>query len=919
MIAQKQILTTDDMRASKQWVCWRLEKRNGKLTKVPYNPLNGRKAESNDPQTWGTAQQALDRCNRPQSHYQGIGFMFSPSILPIMGIDLDHCVNAETGQIDAWAWEIIKRLNTYAEYSPSGTGVHLLIIGELPAIEVDGQIERKGKKKKLSGDDYQKDAAIEMYCEKRYFTFTGRRLKESPKEIAHGQKQIMDLYAELFPKVVTSTYKTPIPMIAISDRDLLDKAMRAANGQEFTNLWNGQGGNDASQNDYKLCCMLAFWTGKDANRMDRLFRQSGLYRQKWDEHRGEQTYGEITLQNAINACTEVYGSRLPDEPLPDVQTEQVPVDELAAIKQVKNLCNFSADDAGNGDALYNMFGEKYLYCSKLGWLVYTGTHWSLDPDAAQVKRDAVVVLRKRRHLAVDQEKEAIIACTKADTKRVNGCIERFKTLVDVSIDVFDSDPDTLNCQNGMLHLRTGELAPHKPSQRFTYCVPVDYNPQANCPEWLDYLHGVVGGGQEVINYLQMAAGYSLTGQTKEEVLFYLFGPSRSGKGTFSEVMMSLLPHPLATMVDFNTFTAKREGDVSNFDLAPLKPSRMIFASESNRGQSLNPAKIKQMTGGDLVRACYKHKDFFSYRPQFKMWMLSNWPVNGDPDDDALWGRVRVIEFPNSFLGKEDKSKKERLKQTEALSGVLTWAVQGAMAWYQLGSQGLQTPESVKETTQKHRSEMDYIRQWLDERCEIDQADENAWTANNDLMASYRDWCSENMIQYPYSPKKFAQALQVKGFKTGMVKRTTEGVLRGVAGIKKAICNGSVTRNGCNGRIEKVPELSLWDVNPNNPLQVLQTEQLECDNERIESTGKPDEACKDVCNGLDANVLQKCENEQIVTWKRRIQAYSEARGFPSVHLTNGYVIPAGEPAWKGFLKYQSQEWEQAYLDIRERRI
>src|SRR5262249_22526392 len=157
-------------------------------------------------------------------------------------------------------------------------------------------------------------------------------------------------------------------------------------------------------------------------------------------------------------------------------------------------------------------------------------------------------------------KEAIIKCTKGEDKRVNGCINRFRTLINVNIEEFDNDPDVINCKNGVVNLQTKEIQPHSRDQRFTYCIPVAYRPGAYLQEWPNYLAGVVGGGQEVIDYLQLALGYSMTGHTREEVLFNLFGPSRSGKGTLAETFMRLLPDPISTMVDFNSFTAKREGD-----------------------------------------------------------------------------------------------------------------------------------------------------------------------------------------------------------------------------------------------------------------------------------------------------------------------------------------------------------------------
>jgi phage/plasmid primase, P4 family, C-terminal domain len=426
-----------------------------------------------------------------------------------------------------------------------------------------------------------------------------------------------------------------------------------------------------------------------------------------------------------------------------------------------------------------LYGQDFLYCPARGWFYYTDTHWKLDPDGAEAKKSAVDTLRTRRHAAVDLKREDIVKCTKGEDKRVNGCINRFRTLVNVSIDDFDNNPDVVNCKNGVVNLQTGEITPHSREQRFTYCIPVAYRPEAFSQEWADYLAGVVGGGQEVIDYLQLALGYSMTGHTREEILFYLFGPPRSGKGTISEIFMSLMPSPLSTGVDFNSFTAKREGDVSNFDLAPLKPSRLVFASESLRGQSLNPAKIKQLTGGDRVRACFKHKDFFEYRPQFKVWMLSNWPVNGDPEDDALWGRVRVITFPNSFLGNEDKTKKSRLQKPDALEAILAWGIKGAMDWYALGAKGLTTPDVIKNVTQEQRAELDYVQQWLDECCEAIEEAKDCWESNEDVINSYTAWCKNNHVQFPKGPRSLALSLQSKGYKTGIQKKIEGKNTKGV--------------------------------------------------------------------------------------------------------------------------------------------
>jgi putative DNA primase/helicase len=759
-----------ELQRKNQWVCWCLETVKDKLTKVPYNPHNGYKASTTDPLTWSSYEEASAALQSQRTFddraFTGIGFVFNEDYT---GIDFDHCVNAD-GSIEKWAKDRLDYLATYAELSPSGTGIHAFASGITP--------DSKGKRVVLKGKSDPK-AAIEIYCKGRFFTITGKHLAGMPEVIEERQKQIATVYLEIAPpKVKKSTITLPPAALHdLTDDALLNKAMQARNGATFTDLWRGNTsgyGNDASAADLALCNLLAFWTGKNAARMDRLFRQSGLYREKWESNaRSGETYGEGTIKKAIEDCREVYN---PDKPA-NGNTSGSGGTHGNAPEGI-DLSSFDPDDSGNGDAMFALYGNDFLWCGAIGWFTYCGTHWQLDDDGAEVKKKAVEALRKRRVAAVNAGKEAVVKCTKADQGRVYGCISRFQSLVSVNIETFDKNPDLLNCQNGVVDLRNGTITPHSYKQRFTYCLPVPYEP-SDYSEWIEYQNEVVGGGQEVIDYLQMAAGYSLTGHTREEIMFYLQGPTRSGKGTWAETFMKLLPKPISTMIDFTSLTAKRENDASNFDLAGLKPTRMLFASESQRAQQLNPAKIKTITGGDEVRASYKHKDFFNYRPVFKVWCLSNWPVNGDPEDDALWGRLRVIKFPNSFLGREDKTKKTRLKEPEALKGILYWSVQGAIKWYALGASGLSTPKAIAETTQEQRNDLDYVKQWLDECCEDD---DEGWVSHEEVTKSYLAWCDDNNVQFKKGKKGLTQSLNVKGYEGGKVKKVDGVSQRGVAGL-----------------------------------------------------------------------------------------------------------------------------------------
>jgi len=425
-----------------------------------------------------------------------------------------------------------------------------------------------------------------------------------------------------------------------------------------------------------------------------------------------------------------------------------------------------------------MFGREFLYCEAYGWMCWTGTHWQADEGEARIDRALFAMLKQRRLIAVGAGKEAVVKFCAGTAKRVRDCKMAFRSLITVSVDEFDQCMDELNVANGILNLRTGELSPHDSQRRFTYCSRVPYSHEADDSEWRRFLASAVDGGENVIDYLQMVVGYSLTGHTSEECLWYIYGPSRSGKGIFTEVLLAILGSPLSIEVDFATFTAKREGDTQNFDLAPLKPTRLVITSESNRYEVLNAGKIKQLTGGNHIRAAYKHRDLFTYRPQFKAWLVSNQPVNADVDDDALWYRVKVVEFPNGHAGNEDKTLKQRMKSPETLTGVLRWAVEGAMRWYASGAIGLEHPSAVKLATRTHRAELDYVQAWLDERC--DEAG-GAWTANSALYASYENWCRANGVT-PKAIRGLSMALKAKGFAVGEQRWIDGQNGKGVAGI-----------------------------------------------------------------------------------------------------------------------------------------
>lgn len=271
-----------DLKRWDQWVVWRYLDRGGKKTKPPYCPATGALASVDDPRTWGTFEAATRALESGQ--YAGVSYILMRWD-PFCGIDLDHVV--EDGKIAPWARAIVDHFASYTECSPSGAGLHIWIRAKLPG-------ERR------------RNEQVELYDERRSLTVTGAHLEGTPNRIEARQEELERFYWHLFPpeaKRQISPHQPQTPA-DLSDADLLTRALGARNGHRFARLWSGDTrdyNEDKSRADLALCGMLAYWTNGDAERTDRLFRQSGLMRDKWDQrHYGSgETYGQRTIARAL--------------------------------------------------------------------------------------------------------------------------------------------------------------------------------------------------------------------------------------------------------------------------------------------------------------------------------------------------------------------------------------------------------------------------------------------------------------------------------------------------------------------------------------------------------------------------------------------------------------------------------------------
>lgn len=317
-----------------QWLCWREETRDGKSTKIPIDPTTGEFASTTDPETWAPFETAQEQVQFGDE--DGMGFVFTDDD-PIVGVDLDDCRVPETGSVQEWAEDVVETLESYTEVSPSGTGLHVLLEGELP----------EGRNR--HGD-------IEIYETARFFTVTGAHLDGTPEEIRERSTALRAVYNEhLAPEesesteTVSPSASTGVTETSLDDSALLEKARNAANGEKFQRLYRGDtsGYESHSEADMALCSLLAFWTGGDPRRVDRLFRDSGLMREKWDEQHyvDGSTYGEKTVERAIAGTSEFYDRREAaegngnQEPTPTVDIEQIRERDAERTERIQALEN----------------------------------------------------------------------------------------------------------------------------------------------------------------------------------------------------------------------------------------------------------------------------------------------------------------------------------------------------------------------------------------------------------------------------------------------------------------------------------------------------------------------------------------------------------------------------------------------------
>lgn len=709
-----------ELKSVKQWVCWAGDK-------LPKNPYTGNNAKSNDSTTWSDFDTAVKAVSK--YGFNGVGFMFAP---PYFGVDLDHCVDKQD-----FVDEFVESLQSYTEYSTSGNGIHIICKGTLP----DGA-RRRGN--------------VEMYSDRRYFIMTGKIYNPEYNKVVDCTEKIKVLHSKYLYSETPQVAPKKVEIVEMSDFEVLDKARNCKTGSLFQLLYSGNWEGlypSQSEADLAFCNHLAFWTQRNEEQMDRIFRSSGLMRDKWDKRRGSLTYGQITIQNACIHCTEVY------EPKPSMDDTKIAIGMFKDGKKTNIPKNsYDMTDTGNAQRLRDKFrgSVRYSYTRKR-WMYWTGKVWRYD-DTGEIKKlaDCIVEDLKAEAFECEDEKERELrirfANKTANSSGKCNMITEAQHLdgVPVMVDELDCFTDYLNCQNGVVNLRNGELIPHDASFMMSKICNTEYDvTSGKKPErWLGFLDDVTNGDKELQHYLQKCIGYSLTGSTKEQCAFFLYGIGNNGKSTFIETIADMLGD-YASNAQPETIMMKRDGSNSvNSDIARLKSARLVTSEEPTEGVRLNEGLVKQLTGGGKVTCRFLFGDEFEYSPEFKIWIATNHKPVIRGTDVGIWRRIRLIPFEVN-IPPEKVDKQLKYKMREEMPQIMKWAVDGCRMYL---AEGIEPPACVSKATEEYKSEMDLLATFMESCLVIDYTAPDGIQAS-DLYSMYVAWATENK-EYIMTSRKF---------------------------------------------------------------------------------------------------------------------------------------------------------------------
>jgi putative DNA primase/helicase len=490
----------------------------------------------------------------------------------------------------------------------------------------------------------------------------------------------------------------------------------------------------------------------------------------------------------ILAALEVTNERRCEPPLETTELEKIaesvsryePAGDVVPVSfngngRPQSPARFNLTDLGNAERFIEHHGEDIRYCYPWGkWLVWTGARWERD-EAGKVHKRAKETVRSiygEAAAAEDEDRRKALAkhATASEAEgKIRAMVELAKSEVPVFPEELDAQPWLLNAPNGTVDLRTGELREHRREDLLTKMTGTVYKPDVSAPAWESFLERVLPS-EELRAFVQRGSGYSATGDTSEQCMFINHGAGNNGKSTFQEAFGEALGD-YAMRTPTEMLMAKRGGGVPN-DIARLKGSRFVTASETEEGRRLAESLVKDLTGQDTISARFMRAEWFEFKPTHKLWLATNHKPEIRGTDNAIWRRIRLIPW-DVTVPQAERDRKLPEKLRAELPGILAWCIRGCLEWQ---SKGLKPPEEVRQATREYRAEMDVLAAFVADCCERGN-DEKAYAG--ELWKAWQRWCDETGEQAG-TQKRFGGRLSERGFLNHRDSRTGRKVWSGVS-------------------------------------------------------------------------------------------------------------------------------------------
>jgi len=732
-----------EFKRQQRWLLWRSEARNGgKYTKVPYC-VRGGLASSTDPETWCRYEEAAAVVKR----YDGMGFAIGDGTVLI---DLDGCCDPKTGAMQAWAVEIISLMNAPTEVSPSGTGVHIYVKSET-ARSVKRMFEHNPKR------------GIEVYPHGRFSTVTFNHLVDTPYELPYHDVALF------------------VQRVERGDFDPED--FRDGRMNETCSRWE----RDAEPLHARFGTSFDLDRWMVAHNIEVVKRKSdGIIliacpgtHGEYNKRDGRAFVKQLPSGALAMGCLHQSCSLSNSNGNRWRQFRQL-VEGVRASTTTPAMASNDDTPAGavtplrfSEDALAVRFTQRHAedirYVAKWGhWLRYDGARWKED-SVLDVFDKCRVICREASDECLAEGKAALAKqLTAATTVAAVHRMATWDQRTAATTDQWDSSIWLLNTPGGAVDLCTGEI---RPCVREDFCTKITaVAPGGPCPLWRRFLGQVTDWNAELENFLQRMVGYSLTGCTCEECLFFLYGLGANGKSKFIGAISGTIGS-YATAAPVEAFIATR-GERHPTDLAGLQGARLVTAVETEQGRHWAESKVKALTGGDEISARFMRQDFFTFTPQFKLIIVGNHKPSLRSVNEAMRRRFHLVPF-NVTIPESERDLQLADKLRAEWPGILKWAIEGCIAWYR---DGLNPPAVVKDATAAYLASEDAAARWIEDCCTLGEREVAKTKA---LYKSYCDWCEANN-EKPLSSKEFSPELDRKGY---AVEHTVYGNVRRGIGLK----------------------------------------------------------------------------------------------------------------------------------------